>query len=807
MENTNGLYIWKEVSKKKKGFQLIQQSTDFDLISCKFYEAAECEDLSIFKKNQEEFSVEETRSVCIECNMKNLSTSAWENTFEFLCENQDRQVIDLKRKKVTILPHEDEFSVAVAFGEKKPGFWKEGSYTVKIKSSDVIIFEKKFRCSKEIIYPGSKPVPIVEPEPNVMSAQLSNSDYLKVNSLKPFPSEIEDKRAAILAYKEELDKIADYLSNGLSVLVACDKILIEYIYEYICERAGKMILMDKTYELSELFKQFEKAKEGSDLIMVLRSVEMLDRPSGHFVLYHTMEGQSAQFLAFKDAYTPVDKVLINRFAVHANLLGLPRRILENLGRDQDGRRGYITTRYLVTEKERNCFIDFDSNSLYKQVSSLNVIQFRQAMTYIGARFTKPKPSRELFREIRQFKVDMMGDEIEIPTTTFDDIGGYESVKHELRRMLRELAGPSNQIGEKVLVRSKGFIFHGEPGTGKTLFAKAIANEMHATIQMISGPEIINKWVGQSEANMRMVFAKARRNAPSVILFDEFDSIAHKRTQGDDGGARVGNSLMAQLLTELDGFREDDGILVIGTTNMLKLIDRALLRPSRLTAIEIGLPDYDTRRKVAHIHAHNLKVDKMIINTYEAASKFLEQGGVIDENVIPRQFLENLYRTNPNLKERIDIEKQVAGFQNDILAFFDFIAKIKVQSRSDATPTVIYQMEAKLQELAKKYNLELQNTEQVIQKNTDSPTYTQSDIIELFAIVKEANENQTYSAANYYSSILSLVAEFTEHFNNDEIRALFQEAYLDFKNQGLLITPRYLGKKIGLIRKRKQEQGV
>jgi SpoVK/Ycf46/Vps4 family AAA+-type ATPase len=154
---------------------------------------------------------------------------------------------------------------------------------------------------------------------------------------------------------------------------------------------------------------------------------------------------------------------------------------------------------------------------------------------------------------------------------------------------------------------RGFIFHGPPGTGKTLFAKAIANAMNATIQMVSGPEIMDMWVGKSESNLRHIFSIARRNAPAVIFFDEFDSIAMQRSGAGDGASRASNAVVAQLLTELDGFHDDQDILVIGTTNRLDIIDEALVRPSRFQPVEIGLPDEQARRQIAAIHAHTFDI--------------------------------------------------------------------------------------------------------------------------------------------------------------------------------------------------------
>src|SRR5262249_28247792 len=137
--------------------------------------------------------------------------------------------------------------------------------------------------------------------------------------------------------------------------------------------------------------------------------------------------------------------------------------------------------------------------------------------------------------------------------------------------------------------------------------KAIANELEATIMVVSGPEVTDKYVGEGERKIRELFAEARRNAPSVIVFDEFDAIAGRRTGRDDGGSRAGNAMVAQLLTELDGFREDVPFLVVGTTNQLNLIDPALLRPSRFRGIRVGLPDVVARKAIIGVHAKRFNI--------------------------------------------------------------------------------------------------------------------------------------------------------------------------------------------------------
>ena len=156
---------------------------------------------------------------------------------------------------------------------------------------------------------------------------------------------------------------------------------------------------------------------------------------------------------------------------------------------------------------------------------------------------------------------------------------------------------------------RGFIFYGPPGTGKTLFAKAIANQLNATIQVVSGPEVTDMYVGESERKLRELFAEARRNAPAVLVFDEFDSIAAQRSGRDDGGSRAGNAIVAQILTEMDGFRPDVPMLVIGTTNRLDIIDDALLRPSRFQAVADRPAGRGRARQIAESTPHHFQIQR------------------------------------------------------------------------------------------------------------------------------------------------------------------------------------------------------
>ncbi|HEY0386592.1 MAG TPA: ATP-binding protein, partial [Pyrinomonadaceae bacterium] len=510
-----------------------------------------------------------------------------------------------------------------------------------------------------------------------------------------FPENLTDNEAVRIAYREEMDAIADFLRNGLSVLVVCDKILTEFIYEFVCSQAGKKVVLESNpveaqkatmgqgarldqalqggpaNPLANLPVLIHNLKPGE--VLVFRSLDLLDTPPMIELLYQrTSKGEKPQFLAFLDPSLEAKKVLTDRFAVHISIMGLPRYV------SPDGETVQHTVSQLLTREEHARFARYDPEGLYKNVSGLNAIQFRNAMQYVGSKVAPGTEPTKIYRVIRQFKISS-SDEIEIPDTTFEDIGGYESVKQQLRRIISLVAGPITGISEKQRgdLIPRGFIFHGPPGTGKTLFAKAIANEMNATIQMISGPEIMDKYVGQSENNLRRIFSTARRNAPAVVFFDEFDSIASQRSTYSDGGARANNAVVAQFLTEMDGFRQEQAVLVIGTTNRIDIIDEALLRPSRLRPIEISLPDHTGRQRVAEIHAQNFGVDKLLKDLCQHVSEFIPEwersGGASEaQRQVPAAFLQKLFAAHAPYERRYRVEEQRAGFLREVQKFFVFL---------------------------------------------------------------------------------------------------------------------------------------
>ncbi|KAI9313985.1 putative CDC48-microsomal protein of CDC48/PAS1/SEC18 family of ATPase [Dichotomocladium elegans] len=188
--------------------------------------------------------------------------------------------------------------------------------------------------------------------------------------------------------------------------------------------------------------------------------------------------------------------------------------------------------------------------------------------------------------------------VEVPTVTWNDIGGLEEVKRELQETVQYPVEHPEKFLKFGMSPSKGVLFYGPPGTGKTMLAKAIANECQANFISIKGPELLTMWFGESEANVRDVFDKARAAAPCVMFFDELDSIAKARggSMGDAGGA--GDRVLNQILTEMDGMNAKKNVFVIGATNRPDQIDPALLRPGRLDQlIYIPLPDEASRLSI------------------------------------------------------------------------------------------------------------------------------------------------------------------------------------------------------------------
>ncbi|KAJ0855125.1 putative vesicle-fusing ATPase [Helianthus annuus] len=261
--------------------------------------------------------------------------------------------------------------------------------------------------------------------------------------------------------------------------------------------------------------------------------------------------------------------------------------LEKVGKDTHGYVGadlaaLCTEAALQCIREKMDVIDLEDESIDAEILNSMAVTNEHFQTALGT--SNPSALRETV--------------VEVPNVSWEDIGGLENVKRELQETVQYPVEHPEKFEKFGMAPSKGVLFYGPPGCGKTLLAKAIANECQSNFISIKGPELLTMWFGESEANVREIFDKARGSAPCVLFFDELDSIATQRggSQGDAGGAA--DRVLNQLLTEMDGMSAKKTVFIIGATNRPDIIDPALLRPGRLDQlIYIPLPDEESRYQI------------------------------------------------------------------------------------------------------------------------------------------------------------------------------------------------------------------
>ena len=207
--------------------------------------------------------------------------------------------------------------------------------------------------------------------------------------------------------------------------------------------------------------------------------------------------------------------------------------------------------------------------------------------------------KEALKEVRPSALREV--QVQVPNVSWDDVGGLDQLKEELREAIEWPIKHKEAFDYVNVETPKGVLLYGPPGTGKTLIAKALAKMTESNFINIKGPELLSKWVGESEKGVREIFRKARQAAPCIIFLDEIDALVPRRGSGSSD-SHVTENVVSQILTEIDGLEELHNVLIVGATNRLDIVDEALLRPGRFDRIiEVPNPDENGRKHIFEIH--------------------------------------------------------------------------------------------------------------------------------------------------------------------------------------------------------------
>ncbi len=466
-------------------------------------------------------------------------------------------------------------------------------------------------------------------------------------------------------------------------------------------------IMSKYYGQSEqkLREIFMKAEESAPSIIFIDEIDSI-APKREEVQGEVERRVVAQLLTLMDGLKERGHVIVigasNRIDAVDPALRRPGRFDReiNIGvPDKNGRKEILAihTRGMpmgMSEQEKGEFLDEISEYTYGFVGADLAALARESAMNALRRYLpeidldKPIPA-EILEKMAVRKDDFMDAlkliepsslrevTAEIPNVKWTDIGGLIEVKNELREAV-ELPLLKPDVFKKLGIRpSKGFILYGPPGVGKTLLAKAVATESKANFISVKGPEVLSKWVGESEKAIREIFKKAKQVAPSIVFLDEIDSIAPRRgTFGDSG---VTERMVNQLLTSLDGIETLQGVVVIAATNRPDILDSALVRSGRFDKmIYIPAPDKESRVKILEVHTKNMPLAKDV-NLEEIGERTEGYVGADLENLC-REAGMMAYRENPDAsqvsqKNFIDALKSIRPSVDDnVLKFYKNIAQ-------------------------------------------------------------------------------------------------------------------------------------
>tara|TARA_Y100000310_G_scaffold95150_1_gene92997 strand:+ start:3349 stop:5625 length:2277 start_codon:yes stop_codon:yes gene_type:complete len=405
-------------------------------------------------------------------------------------------------------------------------------------------------------------------------------------------------------------------------------------------------IMSKYYGQSEenLRKKFEEAQKNAPSIVFIDEIDAI--ASKREEIKGEVERRVvAQLLALMDGLKSRGKVVVIAATNVPNILDpalrRPGRFDREIEIGVPGKEGRLNilkihTRNMPLAKNVNLkelssithgFVGADLASLSKEAA---MILLRRIFPDLKLQEEEPIP-KDLLEKLRITQKDfkealkvvrpsaLREVLVEIPNIKWDDIGGLESVKQELVEAVEWPLKHPDSFKRLGVNPPKGILLYGAPGTGKTLMAKAVANESQANFILVKGPELLSKWVGESEKAVREVFKKARQVSPCIIFFDEIDSLAPKRGLNSD--SHVSERVVNQMLTEIDGLEEMNDVVIIAATNRPDIVDTALLRPGRFDRMILTqIPDEKTRLEIFKVHTQGMPLKDVKLEDFAKKSE-------------------------------------------------------------------------------------------------------------------------------------------------------------------------------------------
>ncbi|HDD57715.1 MAG TPA: AAA family ATPase [Thermoplasmatales archaeon] len=510
------------------------------------------------------------------------------------------------------------------------------------------------------LFGSALPFGIVSTTPKGI-VMITENTRLVVKEEAPSVSELEAPRVSyedIGGLHEELQKVREMIELPLKHPELFDRLGIDppkgvllhgppgtgktLIAKAVANEAGASFftingpeIMSKFYGQSEenLRKVFQEAEKNAPSIIFLDEIDAI-APKRSEVHGEVERRVVSQLLTLLDGLKGRGKVIV------IGATNIPDAIdpaLRRPGRfdreirigvpDREGRKEILQIHTRSMPKGEDFNIDILADITYGFVGADLAALAREAAMNALRRYLpeidleKPIPTDVLEKmevTMQDFKQALKGIEpsaireffVEVPKVTWNDVGGLQQVKQSLREAV-EWPLEKPQVFKRMGIKPpRGILLYGPPGTGKTLIAKAVANESNANFISIKGPEILSKWVGESEKAVRELFKRAKQVAPTIVFLDELDAIAPRR--GVYSGSHVTESVVNQLLTSMDGLESMEGVVVIGATNRPDIIDPGLLRPGRFDRLLlVPAPDKEARIEILKIHTKDMPLDKNV----------------------------------------------------------------------------------------------------------------------------------------------------------------------------------------------------